>query len=119
MNATTAAIDLAKNVFQVALADETSRVLEQHRLTRSQFERFFDNRSPTSLSSETLLEFVELMQLSDQPGVEHDLAVLAARAPLASFLTPAREHERVDGYILDLNPRSLLSCTALSLNSNV
>ncbi len=45
MNATTAAIDLAKNVFQVALADANARVLEQHRLTRSQFERFFDNRS--------------------------------------------------------------------------
>jgi len=40
MNATTAAIDLAKNVFQVALADATARVLEQHRLTRAQFERF-------------------------------------------------------------------------------
>ena len=44
MNATTAAIDLAKNVFQVALADANYRVLEQHRLTRAQFERFFDNR---------------------------------------------------------------------------
>jgi transposase len=44
MNATTAAIDLAKNVFQVALADTNARVLEQHRLTRAQFERFFDNR---------------------------------------------------------------------------
>ena len=44
MNATTAAIDLAKNVFQVALADANWRVLEQHRLTRAQFERFFDNR---------------------------------------------------------------------------
>jgi hypothetical protein len=29
MNATTAAIDLAKNVFQVALADANSRVLER------------------------------------------------------------------------------------------
>ncbi len=45
MNATTAAIDLAKNVFQVALADSNHRVLEQHRLTRTQFERFFDNRT--------------------------------------------------------------------------
>jgi transposase len=45
MNATTAAIDLAKNVFQVALADANARVLEQHRLTRAQFERFFDNRN--------------------------------------------------------------------------
>ena len=44
MNATTAAIDLAKNVFQVALADSNGRVVEHHRLTRAQFERFFDNR---------------------------------------------------------------------------
>lgn len=45
MNPTTAAIDLAKNVFQVALADSNAKVLEQHRLTRAQFERFFDNRN--------------------------------------------------------------------------
>lgn len=44
MNATTAAVDLAKNVFQVVLADANARVLEQHRLTRAQFEHFFDNR---------------------------------------------------------------------------
>jgi hypothetical protein len=52
MNATTAAIDLAKNVFQVALADSDFRVLEQHRLTRAQFERFFDNRSVTRVVME-------------------------------------------------------------------
>ena len=44
MQATTAAVDLAKNVYQVVLADAEHRVIEQHRLTRSQFERFFDNR---------------------------------------------------------------------------
>ena len=42
MHATTAAVDLAKNVYQVAIADG-SRV-EQHRLTRAQFDRFFANR---------------------------------------------------------------------------
>ena len=52
MNATTAAIDLAKNVFQVALADSKGRVLEQHRLTRAQFERFFDNRSVSRMIME-------------------------------------------------------------------
>ena len=52
MNATTAAIDLAKNVFQVALADSNGRVLEQHRLTRAQFERFFDNRSVSRMIME-------------------------------------------------------------------
>jgi len=45
MHATTAAVDLAKNVYQVVLADAEHRIIEQHRLSRSQFERFFDNRS--------------------------------------------------------------------------
>jgi hypothetical protein len=44
MNATTTANTRAKNAFQVVLADSNARVLEQHRLTRAQFERFFDNR---------------------------------------------------------------------------
>lgn len=45
MNATTVAVDLAKNVYQVAVADENWRVIEKHRLTRTQFERFFGNRA--------------------------------------------------------------------------
>ena len=45
MNATTAAIDLAKNVFQVAIARGTEPGIEEHRLSRAQFERFFSNRS--------------------------------------------------------------------------
>jgi transposase len=44
MNATTVAVDLAKNVFELALADERWKVLERARLTRAQFERWFDNR---------------------------------------------------------------------------
>lgn len=44
MNATTVAVDLAKNVFQVAVADRHWKVIERARLTRSQFERWFDNR---------------------------------------------------------------------------
>src|SRR5262245_7012291 len=45
MNRTTVAVDLAKNVYQLAVADPTWRTLERHRLTRTQFERFFANRS--------------------------------------------------------------------------
>lgn len=45
MNTTTVAIDLAKSVFQLAVADGNWRVTEQHRLTRAQFERWFINRS--------------------------------------------------------------------------
>jgi hypothetical protein len=41
MHATTVAVDLAKSVFQLAVADEHWRVVETQRLTRSQFERWF------------------------------------------------------------------------------
>lgn len=44
MNATTVAVDLAKSVFQLALADANWKIVERARLTRSQFERFFVNR---------------------------------------------------------------------------
>ena len=44
MNATTVAVDLAKNVFELAIADAASRVIERCRLTRGQFERWFSNR---------------------------------------------------------------------------
>lgn len=53
MNATTAVgtdatvvgVDLAKSVFQLAVADAHWKVRESHRLTRSQFERWFVNRA--------------------------------------------------------------------------
>lgn len=44
MNATTVAVDLAKNVFELAMADTRGRVTERCRLTRGQFERWFANR---------------------------------------------------------------------------
>ena len=49
MNATAAlpvvGVDLAKIVFQLAVADGAWRVVEQQRLTRTQFERWFVNRA--------------------------------------------------------------------------
>jgi len=47
MNATTVAVDLAKSVFELAVADASWRVVESHRLTRTQFERWFANRTVT------------------------------------------------------------------------
>jgi transposase len=44
MNTTTVAVDLAKSVFQLAVADEHWRVVETQRLNRTQFERWFLNR---------------------------------------------------------------------------
>ena len=45
MNATTVAVDLAKNVFAIAVADGEWKVVERARLTRGQFERWFQNRA--------------------------------------------------------------------------
>ena len=42
MDATTVAIDLAKDVFQVAVANRAGRVLDRQRFTRRQFERFVE-----------------------------------------------------------------------------
>jgi transposase len=44
MNATTVAVDVAKNVFELAIADAQWRVVGSARLSRGQFERWFDNR---------------------------------------------------------------------------
>jgi transposase len=52
MNANTVAVDLAKNVYQLAVADREWRIVERHRLTRTQFERFFVNRSVGSVVME-------------------------------------------------------------------
>ena len=38
MKSTTVAVDLAKSVFQLAVADASWKVIETHRLTRSQFD---------------------------------------------------------------------------------
>jgi Transposase len=52
VNATTVAIDLAKNVFELAVADDAGNVIERERLSRSQLERYFQNRSHTRVVME-------------------------------------------------------------------
>lgn len=46
MNRTTIAVDLAKSVFQVAVADSDWRVVSRQRLSRGQLLRFFSERQP-------------------------------------------------------------------------
>jgi transposase len=46
MDATTVAVDLAKDTFEVALANRAGRIVERKRLTRRQFERFIDELTP-------------------------------------------------------------------------
>jgi len=42
----TVAVDLAKTVFQVVVADERGKITERGPLTRAQFERFWEQRVP-------------------------------------------------------------------------
>jgi hypothetical protein len=44
--ASTVAIDLAKDVFELAFTDANAHILERRRLTRSAFSRAFDNSAP-------------------------------------------------------------------------
>jgi len=53
MDATTVAVDLAKDVFQVALANRAGRIIDHQRLTRRQFERFLDT---VAVSTEVIME---------------------------------------------------------------
>ena len=46
-------VDLAKSVFQLALADKHHHVVQSKRLNRSQFQRFFINHPPTHIIMET------------------------------------------------------------------
>lgn len=44
VSASVVGVDVAKSVFQLAVADRSWKVTETHRLTRTQFERWFANR---------------------------------------------------------------------------
>lgn len=46
-------VDLAKSVFQLALADEHYHIIQSKRLSRSQFQRFFVNHPPAHIIMET------------------------------------------------------------------
>jgi transposase len=52
MDATTVAVDLAKNVFELAVADRHWKIVERKRLTRRQFEHWFANRAVTQVVME-------------------------------------------------------------------
>jgi transposase len=52
MDATTIGVDLAKNVFEVAVANGAWRIVARHRLTRSQFDRFLREQPPAHVVME-------------------------------------------------------------------
>ena len=52
MDSTTIAVDLAKSVFQVAVSNHPGHVSENHRLSRSRFQRFFAEHQPATVLME-------------------------------------------------------------------
>jgi transposase len=77
MNATTVAVDLAKNVFELAVANEHWRVIERCRRSRGQLERWFANRQ------------VEMVVMEACGSAHHWARWLGARG-IAVKLLPAR-----------------------------
>jgi len=49
MHHTTIAVDLAKNIFEIAVSDRPGRVTERHRFSRSRFHRFFAEHLPATV----------------------------------------------------------------------
>ena len=96
MDATTVAVDLAKNVFQLAEADAQWRVVRTHRLTRRQFERFFANRSVNVVIMEAC-------------GSAHHWARWLAAQGIRAMLLPAQHVRR---YVLG-NKTDATDCAAL------
>lgn len=49
----TITVDLAKDVFEIAVADARWRIVERQRLTRAQLSRYFQNRTPVEVVMES------------------------------------------------------------------
>ncbi len=70
MHPTTVAVDLAKNVFELAAADEQWKVVERARLTRSQFQRWFHNRDIALVVMEACGSAHHWARFLQQHGIE-------------------------------------------------
>ena len=70
MHATTVAVDLAKSVFQIAVADADWKLVETHRLTRTQFERWFANRDVGLVVMEACGSAHHWARWLDRQGIE-------------------------------------------------
>ena len=51
MHTVTIAVDLAKNVFELAVANQSNHIIERRRLSRAQFERFAHPHGSTQRDS--------------------------------------------------------------------
>jgi transposase len=78
MDATTVAIDLAKDVFELAFADAQGRVIERKRLSRNAFPRCLANRPPLRVVMEACSSAHHWARVFQAQG--HAVRLLPARA---------------------------------------
>lgn len=77
MDATTLAVDLAKTVFEVAVANAQWRITGRQRLSRAQFRRFLEATAPTHVVMEACGSAHYWGRLAQQVG--HRVSLLPAR----------------------------------------
>jgi len=70
MDATTVAVDLAKNVFELVAADQHWKVVERARLTRTQFQRWFGNRDVSLVVMEACGSAHHWARVLQQQGIQ-------------------------------------------------
>ena len=85
MDATTVAVDLAKDIFQVALANRAGRVVERKRLTRAQCSRFIDG---LDAGTDVIMEAC---------GTAHDWGAVARPAVCGRACCPSSTCGRTSG----------------------
>jgi transposase len=77
MDATTIGVDLAKSVFEIALANTAWRVIGRRRLTRPQFERFLATHPPAHVVMEACGTAHHWARVARRCG--HDVSLLPAQ----------------------------------------
>ncbi|MEY2873105.1 MAG: hypothetical protein RLZZ373_476 [Pseudomonadota bacterium] len=80
-------VDLAKNVFQLCVADAAWRPRESHRLSRAQFERWFANRAVSRVVMEACGSAHHWARWLSGLGIE--VTLLPARYVRAYVVDPA------------------------------
>jgi transposase len=95
MNATTVGVDLAKNRFELAVADAQHRVQRRERLSRRQFERFFGNFPASRIVVESCGSAHYWARTLRQLG--HEVELLPAQYVRAYLCEIAELEERTKG----------------------
>ena len=90
MDATTVAVDLAKNVFELAVADGHWRIIQRHRLSRGQFERWFANHTLRENAARPQARTSGLCDAPLSPSFPPPLALETDRPSWPTGITPPR-----------------------------